>query len=333
MKAVVMSGVGGPEVLKLTDLPEPVLQGENQVRVRLKAAGINPVDTKLRSKGTYFPEHSPTILGCDGAGVIDAVGKAVQHFKIGDAVYFCHGGIGGPDGNYAEYVTVDERWVAHKPNALSFVEAAAAPLVLITAWESLFDRADVQTGQHVLIHAGAGGVGHVAIQLAKITGAHVATTVGNEEKANFVKRIGADEPIFYKETPFADAVLKFSHGQGVDMALDTVGFRTFQETFPAVRVYGDLVTLLQPGPEIDWRIARLRNLRISLELMLAPMYLGLAEYEHHQADILARCARLFDEGQLRMEIAEVLPLREAAAAHRLLEQGSRPGKIVLQIED
>ena len=328
-----MTAVGGPDVLRLVELPEPSLKRENQVRVRLKAAGVNPIDAKLRSKGTYFPDRSPTVLGCDGAGVIDTVGKAVQHFKVGDAVYFCHGGIGGAEGNYAEYAVVDERWIAHKPNTLSFIDAAAAPLVLITAWEALFDRADVQSGEHVLIHAGAGGVGHIAIQLAKITGAHVASTVGNEDKAVFAKKMGADETILYKHTSFVDAALRFSHGQGVDMAFDTVGGRTFQETFAAVCVYGDLVTLLQPGSDVDWRIARLRNLRVSLELMLAPMYFGLVEHEHHQADILARCARLFDEGQLRMHVSEVLPLRDAGSAHRLLEHGAPPGKIVLHIED
>ena len=333
MKAVVMTAAGGADVLKLVDLPVPTLRAETHVLIRVKAAGVNPIDTKLRSKGTYFPERHPTILGCDGSGVIEATGRAVQHFKVGDAVYFCHGGIGGSDGNYADYAVVDERSVAHKPNSLSFVEAAAAPLVVITAWESLFDRADVQAGHHVLIHAGAGGVGHVAIQLAKIAGAHVATTVGNDAKAEFAKKAGADEAILYKRTSFVDATLRFSHGQGVDMALDTVGGRTFEETFATLRVYGDLVTLLQPGADVDWRAARLRNLRVSLELMLAPMYFGLGDYEYHQAEILGRSARLFDEGELKVHVAQVFPLEDAAAAHRLLEKGAPPGKLVLHIED
>lgn len=332
MKAIVMTAPGGSDVLKPAEVPQPKINDETELLVRLMAAGVNPVDTKLRAKGTYYPARLPAILGCDGAGVVEAVGADVTRFKIGDEVYFCNGGIGGAPGNYAEYTVVDERFCARKPRSLSFVEAAAAPLALITAWESLHDRAALKPDQHVLIHAGAGGVGHVAVQLAKIAGAQVCTTVGSLDKADFVSALGADAPILYKKTDFVWAVQEWTKGDGVDVALDAVGGDTLGATFRAMRIYGDLVTLLQPGPGVDWKEARVRNLRISYELMLSPMYYGLRGAQEHQARILEECARLFDEGRLRIHLAHTFPLQDAAEAHRLIEQGSTTGKIALVME-
>ncbi|MCA1991991.1 MAG: alcohol dehydrogenase catalytic domain-containing protein, partial [Coleofasciculus sp. S288] len=196
MKAVLMTAAGEPEVLQLQDVPQPKLQNDTQILVRLHAAGVNPIDTKLRQRGTFYPDQMPAILGCDGAGVVEAAGSNVQRFRVGDEVYFCAGGLGkSGTGNYAQYTVVDERLVALKPTSLSFSEAAAAPLVLITAWESLYDRGRLEAGRKVLIHAGAGGVGHVAIQLAKLRGTEVCTTVGSQEKARLVRQLGADHPI------------------------------------------------------------------------------------------------------------------------------------------
>ena len=141
MKAIEIQKLGGPAVLELVDRPDPQLSGPTQILVRLKAAGVNPVDTKLRSHGVLVPDGLPAVLGCDGAGVVEAVGEAVTRFKPSDEVWFCHGGLGGPEGNYAEYAIVDESIAQPKPRNLSFAEAAAAPLVLITAWEALYDRA------------------------------------------------------------------------------------------------------------------------------------------------------------------------------------------------
>lgn len=331
MKAVVMNAVGGPEVLSFQDAADPVIHNPTEVLVRLKAAGINPLDTKLRSKGTFYPDKLPTILGCDGAGVVSAVGSAVQGFKVDDAVYFCNGGIGAAPGTYAQYAVVDEAFIAHKPVTLDFSQAAAVPLALITAWECVHERGKIRKGQSVLIHAGAGGVGHLAIQLAKQAGAWVCTTVGSKSKAAFARSLGADEAILYHDKDFTQAVLEWSEGDGVELALDTVGGDTFAKTFPAVRFYGDLITLLQPGPTTDWTVARQRNLRITYELMLTPMYFGLREHQRRQAEILENCARLFDTGKLRVHVERCYPLAEAAQAHRDLAQGVT-GKLVLAID-
>lgn len=327
MKAILMTAPGGPEVLQLAEVPQPAIQTSTELLVRLKAAGINPIDSKLRQRGTFYPDQMPAILGCDGAGIVEAVGSAVQKFRPGDEVYFCQGGLGSRAGNYAEWVTVEAAYVAHKPSSVSFAAAAATPLVLITAWEALYDRARLQAGQRVLIHAGAGGVGHVAIQLAKLQGAEVCTTVSTPEKAALVRQLGADLVIPYQETDFVAAVLDWTKGQGVEVALDTIGL--LEQTFPAVQLYGDLVTILEPAASTNWKVARNRNLRISLELMLTPILQDLEAEQIEQAKILEQSARLIDQGSLTLHVSHTFPLAEAAAAHRLLEAGSVTGKLVL----
>ncbi len=328
-----MTAAGEPDVLQLQEVPEPQIQKDTEILVRLQAAGVNPIDTKLRKRGTFYPDQMPAILGCDGAGVVEAVGANVQRFRVGDEVYFCAGGLGeSGTGNYAQLTVVDERMVAPKPTSLSFAEAAAAPLVLITAWESLYDRGRLEAGQKVLIHAGAGGVGHVAIQLAKLKGAQVCTTVGSQDKARLVRQFGADHPILYKQTDFAQAALDWTGGEGVDLAFDTVGGKTFFDTVPAVRVYGDLVTILEPDPaQGNLKTARSQNLRISLELMLTPQFKGLVAAQQHQAEILQQCATWMDEGKLKIHLSETYPLKDAAAAHKAIETGSTTGKISLLI--
>ena len=332
MKAILMTATGKPEVLEVGEIPKPTIEKPTEILVHLKAAGVNPVDTKLRSKGTFYPENQQAILGCDGAGIIEAIGTNVSKFKVGDEVYFCDGGLGGKKGNYAQKTVVDEKFVAHKPKSISFTEAAAAPLVLITAWEALCDRALLQSEQKVLIHAGAGGVGHVAIQLAKLHQAKVCTTVGSEEKASFTQQLGADKAILYKETDFVQATLDWTDELGVDIGFDTVGGEIFGRTFAATKIYGDVVTILEADASTDWKTARSRNLRISYELMLIPMLQGLVAAQLHQASILTQCADLIDEGKLKIHVSKVFPLSEAVEAHRLLETGSVTGKIVLQCD-
>ncbi len=186
MRAVLMTAVGGPEVLKLAEVPEPEIKHDHDVRVRLLAAGINPIDYKLRQDG-LISGALPAVLGWDGAGVVEATGSAVQRVRPGDEVYFCDGGFGPAPGTYAEVKVIDERYLAQKPGRLSFVEAAAAPLVTITAWEAQRDRARTGEGQMVLVQAGAGGVGHMSVQIARLAGARVATTVTRAQKRNWFR--------------------------------------------------------------------------------------------------------------------------------------------------
>lgn len=329
MQCILMTQTGNPDVLQLAEVSNPRIKSDTEVLVRIHAAGVNPVDTKLRSRGTYFPEKMPAILGCDGAGVVEAVGSAVHRFKPGDEVYYCYGGIGGHPGNYAEYNVVEESVLAHKPSQLDFATAAAAPLVLITAWESLYDRARMKKGDTVLIHAGAGGVGHVAIQLAKAAGCTVITTVSSPSKAAFVKALGADHILHYRDDDVVERVLAITDGRGVEISFDTVGGKVLDQCFKITRPYGDIVSLLQPGADTDWKQARMNNQRVSLELMLSPLYYGWNDALAHHGKILRECARLFDNKQLRIHLATTLPLAEAAQAHRLIDQGGMTGKIAL----
>ncbi|MBV5308060.1 zinc-binding dehydrogenase [Chromatium okenii] len=329
MQAIEIHETGEPSVLQLVERQRPQITAPTEMLVKLAAAGVNPVDTKIRRNGAMLAAGFPTILGCDGAGVIEAVGAAVTRFQPGDAVWFCHGGLGGAAGNYAEYRVIDQALAQPKPPALTMIEAGAAPLVLITAWEALHDRAQIAAGQQVLIHGGAGGVGHVAIQLAVAAGARVCTTVSNSEKATLAQTLGAERCINYREDNVADAVLDWTNGRGVDIALDTISPAVFQQTIPLVAHYGDLVTILDPGAALDLKEARVRNLRLSLTLMLTPQLRDLPTALAHQGDILNRCAELVERGELRIVVSETFPLAQAADAHRQIELGHVTGKLAL----
>ncbi len=331
MKAVLMTAIGDSDVLIEQNIAEPNLTKPTEIKVRLHAAGINPVDTKIRKNGLFYPNVAlPAVLGCDGAGEIVEIGTAVTNFKIGDNVWFCHGGLGREQGNYAEYTVIDQRWVSLMPKTVNFQTAAAAPLVLITAWGALFERGDLQAGQTVLIHAGAGGVGHVAIQLAKIAGARVITTVSSLEKAAFVTALGADEVIFYNQTDVVTAVKEFTAGHGADLVFDTVGAEVFKTSISCTAHFGRLVTLLDAS-NLDLSEARLRNLLIGFELMLTPMLrdLNLARDKH--VALLKQCATYIDAEKLKIHVSDVLPLSQAREAHDLIEAGHTIGKLVLSI--
>ncbi len=330
MKAVIINKTGGPEVLQLQEVDNPGISNPTDVLVNLKAAGINPIDTKLR-RGLYPMNHLPAILGCDGAGIVESVGPGVSRFKAGDEVFFFYGGLDNIAGNYAEKIVVDERFIIKKPEAMDFIHAAAAPLVSLTAWEALYDRAGIESGQTVLIHAGAGGVGHVAIQLARLAGARVCTTISSEEKEKFVRQLGAEHTINYRKADVVQEVMDWTEGKGVDIVMDNVGGAVTQQSFSAVKTYGDIVTLLLPDAKTDWTIARQRNLRFSFEVMLTPLIAGLVDAQRHQTWILEQCAALMQEGKLTVHVGAMLPLSEAAQAHALIEQGSTTGKIVLEI--
>ncbi len=334
MKAVQMTRAGGPDVLSYGEVPDPVLQSDTGLLIRVKAAGVNPVDAKQRGRGTWYPGSLPAILGLDGSGVVVKTGSKVRGFKEGDEVYFAYGGIGKEPGTYAESIVVEERSAARKPRALSFAEAAAAPCALITAWDGLFHLGRLQKGETVLVQAGAGGVGHLAVQLAALHGARVCATVGSEEKAELVRRLGAEKAVLYKKQDFVEEALSWTAGRGVDLAVDLVGKETFFKTHRAVRVYGRLAAMLGPDPaHADWQEARLRCLTVCFYLMFSPMYFGLPEHQQRQTGILKQAAALFESGRLSVHVSKTFPLREAAEAHRLIERGDATGKIVLLVDE
>ena len=331
MKAVVMTEAGPPEVLELQEVADPTITTPTQIKVKLHAAGVNPVDAKIRSKGLFYGAQPPAILGCDGAGEVVETGESVTRFQPGDQVWFCHGGLGREPGNYAEYTVLEETRAEFKPARVEMLHAAAAPLVLITAWEALFDRGRLQEGQDVLIHGGAGGVGHVALQLARIQGARVITTVSSAEKAEFALAHGADAVINYREQDVTAAVMELTEGRGVDLVFDTVGPEVFRQSIPLLAEYGTLVTILDPADGLVTSEARNKNLTIAFTLMLTPALKDLPEALAHQGEILRRCGEWMTEGKLEVAVSRVLPLAQAAEAHRLIEAGHTTGKIVLEI--
>ena len=333
MKAMLMTAAGSPEVLQLREIPIPELPSPYHLRVKLSAAGVNPLDAKLRTKPVYYPDRLPAILGCDGAGVVEEIGSAVTRFKTGEEVYFCNGGIGDEPGCYAQYTTLHEEYCAAKPANLSLQESAALPLVLLTVWEALIDRAQLQAGQSLLIHAAAGGVGHIAVQLAHHLGARIAVTVSDDKKAGLVQGLGAEKIVYYHEQDFVQEVLAWTLGSGVDVVFDTVGGDTFLRSLKAARIGGKVVSLLSTPMQLaDTQVARLRNLSLCYELMLTPQIMGLHNERVRQRMILEQGAQLVEAGKLGVLVSHVLPLAEAAQAHRLIEQGRGVGKIVLRVE-
>lgn len=333
MKAIVIKKAGGHDVLEPADVPMPGLDHPDLILVRLHAAGVNPVDFKMRNAGTFFPDKLPAILGCDGAGVVEAIGDNVTRFKAGDEVYFFNGGIGGPEqGNYAEYTVIHQDYAARKPSNISMTEAAGVPLVWITAYESLVDRAGLQKGQTVLIHAGAGGVGHMAVQIAKNLGARIAVTVSSKEKAAFAGSLGAGLAINYQEVDFVEAILDWTGGKGVDVVYDTVGKDTFCRSFGAAKIYGRVVTLLEDMCSADAiKTAKLRNLSVIYELMLTPMHLGMHKERIAQRRMLDEATKQIEAGKITVKIGRTFSLEQAPQAHQLIEDGHMTGKIVLTI--
>jgi NADPH2:quinone reductase len=325
-----MTNTGSSEVLKMAEVKPPKITQATDVKIKIKAAGINPIDTKVRKNGTFYPHSLPAILGCDGAGEIVEIGSAVYQFNVGDQVWFCHGGLGKEPGNYAQYTVIDCRWLALKPSNISYIEAAALPLVLITAWNALFTKGKLQQQETVLIHAGAGGVGHVAIQLAKSKGAKVIATVSSDEKADFVKVLGADHSINYKQHDLVESVNFLTDGKGVDLVLDTVGGVTFTKSVMITRYFGRLITLLEPEPQ-NLHEARMKNLLIGFELMLTPMLKNLEYERDKQIEILKQCTQWVEQGLIKVHISQVFAMEQVVLAHDAIEQGHTQGKVVLDI--
>ncbi|MUL40045.1 NADP-dependent oxidoreductase [Streptomonospora sp. PA3] len=308
MRAVSQDVHGGPEVLHEVELevPEP---GPSQVLVRVRAAGINPTDWKHRATGLFLGDP-PYVLGWDVSGVVEAVGIGVTIFEPGDEVFgmlpYPYGA-----GSFAEYVTAPARSFARKPRALTHVEAGAVPLAALTAWQALVDTARLRSGQRVLVHAAAGGVGHFAVQIAKARGAYVYGTA-SAGKHEFLRGIGVDEPIDYRETDFAEAVAD------ADVVLDTIGGDTALRSLRVLAAGGTLVTILPVPPEGLLEEARQRGVHAK------PM---LVEADHAG---MAAVAELAESGALRPHVSEVFPLKRIADAHRAGETGRTTGKLVVE---
>jgi NADPH:quinone reductase-like Zn-dependent oxidoreductase len=298
MRAVVMHETGTPDVLRYEEIdrPEP---GDGDVLIKVRAASVNPIDWKHR-RG-LSDKQLPAVLGIDVSGTVD-VSRA--SFAEGDEVFGF-----AASGGYAEFATAPARLIAKKPAGVSHEQAAAIPVAGLTAWQALFDRGGLERGQTGLIAGAAGGVGHFAVQFAKLAGARVIGT-GSSRNREFVLGLGVEEYVDYTQQDVAEAV------SGVDVAFDTVGGETTQTLLPTVREGGILVTIAGAPPEEE---ARARGVRAEL-LVMSP-----------SSEQLARLAELVAAGDVRVEISQVVPLAEAQRAHELSESGHTRGKIILTV--
>jgi NADPH:quinone reductase len=251
MQAAVLDGQGA--AFRIAPVPRPALQ-PGQVLVRIAASAVNPLDLKIRAgQAAHARQPLPAILGIDLAGTVEAVGDGVTEFRPGDDVYGMTGGVGGLQGSLAQYAAVDADLLAPKPANVTMRQAAALPLIFITAWEGLVDRAGVHAGQKVLVHGGAGGVGHIAVQIARAFGAEVFAT-GSAASQAYIKLLGA-VPIDYRAMTVENYVAKYSDGRGFDIVYDTVGGATLDASFNAVARFGHVVSALG-GARMRWRRCR-----------------------------------------------------------------------------
>jgi len=310
MRVITQHVLGGPEVLEAAEVERPAPRA-NEILIKVRAAGLNPTDWKHRTTGGFLGEP-PFVLGWDVSGVVEAVGVGVARFKAGDEVF---GMLSYPwgHGSHAEYVAAPARAFVHKPAAVDHVQAGALPLVALTAWQALVENADVQPGQRVLVHAAAGGVGHVAVQIAKARGAHVIGTA-SAGKHDFLRELGVDEAIDYRETDFAEAV------KDVDVVLDTLGGETGLKSLRVLRPGGVVVSIVPIGKDDFYEEAERLGVRAVRMLVDAD-----------RADMEA-IAELVEAGKLRATIAGAFPLAESAEAHRLGGTGRTAGKLVLTVD-
>jgi NADPH:quinone reductase-like Zn-dependent oxidoreductase len=326
MNALVLERHDGP--LTPARIPRPEA-GPGQVLVRIRASGVNPLDTKIRAGQAAHARHPlPAVLGMDLAGTVEVVGAGVLGFRPGDEVYGLTGGVGGLQGSLAEFAAVDARLLAHKPAALGMREAAALPLSVITAWEGLVDRAGAQPGQSVLVQGGAGGVGHVVVQLAVARGAQVYAT-GTAAQAPIIEGFGATAIDFEAASP-AQYVAEHTGGRGFDVVYDTVGGPVLDASFGAVRQYGGHVVSC-----LGWGTHKLAPLSFraatySGVFTLIPMLTGEGREAHGR--ILAQVTALADAGRLRPLVdPRRFTLAQADEAQALVAAGRATGKVVVEL--
>lgn len=318
MKAAVLTAFGGAEVFEIQNVPKPTPK-PNQVLVQVCATSINPVDYQTR-RGDYKDYvQLPAIIGVDVSGVVEAVGETVTGFKPGDEVYY-YPQIFAKFGSYAQYHVADESIIAIKPANLSHIEAACFPLAGGTAWDCLVTRGNLQVSESVLIHAGAGGVGSLAIQLAKAMGAYVFTTCSSKNH-DLVEELGADRVIDYKNEDYVEVIGRETGDLGVDLVLDTIGGDTIQRSLDVIRPFGRLVSIVDIATPQSLYKAWGKNLTV--HFVFAPQY---------QAKLNA-LKRLIEREQLRPVIDSIMPWHQVTQAHQRLEQGGTKGKIVLQFTE
>jgi NADPH:quinone reductase-like Zn-dependent oxidoreductase len=324
MKALVLEEFNQPYQLKEIEKPVP---GKGEVLVKIAASGVNPLDLKIKvGQAAHAKAKPPGILGIDMAGVVEAVGEGVTTFKPGDEVYSMAGGIAGVPGSLAEYMAADEKLLAIKPRNLSMKQAAALPLIFITAWEGLVDRANVGSGKTVLIHGGAGGVGHIAVQIARSRGAEVFSTV-DTAKNDLMIGYGA-VPIDYKTMTVDEYVNKYTHGEGFDVIFDTVGGEVLDTSFKAARqYYGHVVSILGWGTH---HLAPLsfRGATYSGVFTLYPLISGLGRAHHGK--ILTEATALVETGQVIPNVDPAsFTLETIEEAYEYMSKAT--GKVVVDI--
>ncbi|HEX6454654.1 MAG TPA: zinc-dependent alcohol dehydrogenase family protein [Trebonia sp.] len=326
MRAVVLDEFGGPLVVRDLPVPEP---GPGEVLVRVAASGVNPLDLKIQAGAAAHAQvRTPAVLGIDMAGTVARVGEGVTTFSAGDEVYGMTGGVGATPGSLAGYQVADARLLASKPRNLSMTEAAALPLAVITAWEGLVDRAQAGSGDAVLVHGGAGGVGHVAVQLAMARGARVYAT-GTGAAMDVIRLAGATA-IDYGATTVDEYVGRYTGGEGFDVVFDTVGGATLDASFAAVRRYtGRVVSILGWGRHSLAPLS-FRGASYSGVFTLLPLLTG--EARGHHGEILRHAAELAETGALRPRLHDKsFSLADVSAAHDVLATGSARGRVVITV--
>lgn len=327
MKAMVINKYGEDSVFETTEISNPTVK-KGEVLIKIAASSVNTVDTMIRKMGKDLPlsPDVPAILGMDFAGTIESVADDVIAFKVGDEVYGCVGGLADLQGTLAEYISADSKLIAHKPKNLSMKEAAAIPLVGITAYEGL-KRAGVTEGQKVLVHGGSGGVGHIALQLAKHFGADVYSTGGGEKQIELIESLGA-KGINYKTETVEEYVEKYTGGTGFDVVYDSVGGANLINSFNATMLNGHVATTVSLV-ELDLSIAHFKGLSLHVVFMLIPMLHNHRRQEHGQ--ILSEIASIVEAGKMKPVLDdEKYTLEEIGKAHARLESGMAMGKIVVE---
>lgn len=305
MKAECIHEFGGPEVLQFEEVPTPK-PGTNEILVRIHAAGVNPVDWKIR-EGYLGNLPLPSVLGTDFSGTVEELGPEVEEFRVGEAVF---GSVADASGSYAEYAVAPVSQVCEKPSQLTHEQAAALPIAGLTAWQALFDKADLKAGQRILIHGAAGGVGSFAVQFAKWKGAYVIGTASGQH-VNFVRELGADQVVDYRTTQFEKCACD------LDAVFDTIGGETQERSWNVLKQGGMLVSIVQ-APDQEAAAAHCARG-------------ALLRCDHARSDQLARIGDMVASGRVKVHLEKILPLSEARQAQEMSQKAHTQGKIVLRV--